>query len=825
MWSGAGVKGRGNGRSPRKPANQRHRPARFTLEKIRSPGRGLNPVRHEWEVRSAAVVRLLTSHTGEPVIVPDAAAGRRGFLGDLPSFIPALTHITIIGSQDLDAKRSPNVPLHSTSLACCHALKCLDKASMALIWFHSGCCTISWRLRNTRTGILSQLSDQSLEASHYKRRSVVLDESYHLWNEVRMEQHRHVRAGRKGRYPRKPADPAGSSGTIPTCENPGVIRPDIEPLELPSHAEMKPSRCSWVATRRLPTQHSASGDCIIMLGDATGRRVFLGELPFPQPLHSSTAPYLPHLTLIDLDCPVEPNDLRMKRMSGSPGEHRPPLMMATSTCGPMSEEIWAARDSEVLRAEEGVEVDMGRRSNERVAETGDPRENSLTNGIVRNDSHAQIRYVSAWNYTHVYSKDLGDWFIGYCCTHILPQSLQRRTASLFAARILTCSAQASYSTVSDPHHIQIHVPHYVRFHHSLTVNKAASSLLSNSSESSQHSYSPQPTDKTKCRLAQAMCRRTGWRDLGEPARLFSQLPSQGRYRGRAGLCISLQDDSRRGPPGRGPASTSVTAITEEACTSAAMRIARCNLAAEHNNWNEEEKCKRLKYYVKGSAKHTLDNYQQTHVGEISRHGIEKKLKTTFSTPATEEYLKQLLITTKQKLNESAQKHIETLMFYSHKYNPNIRDTDFIGIVWRSLLPSIADKMAGLKNGTIEDMVTNIQRAELVLFRAHRRKEQPPRNDSSTQHFQLRNKQAGSSKNKHEIHDHPRGETRRESQAKRPVPPDVKVSCIIDACQALFNKRVPTCSYGLRRPTFGNVIHVHAEFMHKSSRRQLPIVTQ
>ncbi|KAJ8880845.1 hypothetical protein PR048_017317 [Dryococelus australis] len=35
LWSGAGMKGGGNGRSPRKPADQRHRPARFSLAKVR----------------------------------------------------------------------------------------------------------------------------------------------------------------------------------------------------------------------------------------------------------------------------------------------------------------------------------------------------------------------------------------------------------------------------------------------------------------------------------------------------------------------------------------------------------------------------------------------------------------------------------------------------------------------------------------------------------------------------------------------------------------------------------------------------------------------
>ncbi|KAJ8871372.1 hypothetical protein PR048_027689 [Dryococelus australis] len=53
-----------------------------------------------------------------------------------------------------------------------------------------------------------------------------------------------------------------------------------------------------------------------------------------------------------------------------------------------SEEIWAALNIEVLSEDEDVvEVRMERRQNERVGETGDPRENQSTNGIVRHDSH------------------------------------------------------------------------------------------------------------------------------------------------------------------------------------------------------------------------------------------------------------------------------------------------------------------------------------------------------------------------------------------------------------------------------------------------------
>ncbi|KAJ8879799.1 hypothetical protein PR048_020407 [Dryococelus australis] len=53
-----------------------------------------------------------------------------------------------------------------------------------------------------------------------------------------------------------------------------------------------------------------------------------------------------------------------------------------------SEEIWTALNIEVLRADDlAIEASMEQRRNEGAGETGDIRENSPTNGIVRHDSH------------------------------------------------------------------------------------------------------------------------------------------------------------------------------------------------------------------------------------------------------------------------------------------------------------------------------------------------------------------------------------------------------------------------------------------------------
>ncbi|KAJ8875400.1 hypothetical protein PR048_023295 [Dryococelus australis] len=50
----------------------------------------------------------------------------------------------------------------------------------------------------------------------------------------------------------------------------------------------------------------------------------------------------------------------------------------------VSEEIWTALNIEVL-----IEVSMEQRRNEEPGETGDPRENPPTNGIIRHDSYMQ----------------------------------------------------------------------------------------------------------------------------------------------------------------------------------------------------------------------------------------------------------------------------------------------------------------------------------------------------------------------------------------------------------------------------------------------------
>ncbi|KAJ8893372.1 hypothetical protein PR048_005963 [Dryococelus australis] len=68
----------------------------------------------------------------------------------------------------------------------------------------------------------------------------------------------------------------------------------------------------------------------------------------------------------------------------------PPLHTHIDACQSlMNEEIWVTRNSEFLRANEGDWSEYGVAPVERAGETEDPRENSLTYGIVQHDSHLQ----------------------------------------------------------------------------------------------------------------------------------------------------------------------------------------------------------------------------------------------------------------------------------------------------------------------------------------------------------------------------------------------------------------------------------------------------
>ncbi|KAJ8888364.1 hypothetical protein PR048_007854 [Dryococelus australis] len=109
---------------------------------------------------------------------------------------------------------------------------------------------------------------------------------------------------------------------------------------------------------------------------------FLGGIPLPPSLHHGSAPHSPHFTHIgsqDLDVkshsnlftPLHgPNHLCIETKHEYPEKTSRQLESPPRSSERVSEEIWAALDIEVLRADEG-----GASRNERAGETVDTREN------------------------------------------------------------------------------------------------------------------------------------------------------------------------------------------------------------------------------------------------------------------------------------------------------------------------------------------------------------------------------------------------------------------------------------------------------------------
>ncbi|KAJ8880032.1 hypothetical protein PR048_020654 [Dryococelus australis] len=222
--------GGGNGRSPSKHADQRHRSARIPHLKIRSPGRGLNPDRLGG--RRAEVKQLPMEHCNRLYYVKNC----------LWSTAPdCTTHIGVEGttraSEDTPRLR-PYLqwtimgPLRSDCTVPTTARTLRRNSRMALEKGHGR--------RRRMMGNDSQLTAPSSILARRKVRMWKLASSSSRAMEMLIPPcvslssleagHGTGMKGRggKGEIPEKTRRPTASSGSIPTCENP-VTRPRIEP--------------------------------------------------------------------------------------------------------------------------------------------------------------------------------------------------------------------------------------------------------------------------------------------------------------------------------------------------------------------------------------------------------------------------------------------------------------------------------------------------------------------------------------------------------------------------------------------------------------------
>ncbi|KAJ8869308.1 hypothetical protein PR048_030882 [Dryococelus australis] len=141
-----------------------------------------------------------------------------GFLGDLPFPPPSDTSTSLAGSQDLDAKGRSNLfTLTSVTLQAAREWNTEQPSNK--------------EERQVDERVRGKTGEEGVTAS-----SVATSPSTHTrCPDQGTPQASHnttgdIHGGGNGRSPRKTRRPAALSGTIPTCENPGMTRPRIEPF-------------------------------------------------------------------------------------------------------------------------------------------------------------------------------------------------------------------------------------------------------------------------------------------------------------------------------------------------------------------------------------------------------------------------------------------------------------------------------------------------------------------------------------------------------------------------------------------------------------------
>ncbi|KAJ8886433.1 hypothetical protein PR048_012644, partial [Dryococelus australis] len=143
------------------------------------------------------------------------------------------------------------------------------------------------------------------------------------------------------------------------------------------------------------------------------------------------------------------------------------------------------------------------------------------------------------------------------------------------------------------------------------------------------------------------------------------------------------------------------------------------LVAKKNQWDAPEKRCRLKYCLHGPAKHTFVNINHNHPQPITWDELKQALMDTITSPANTKRVKHLFYNKKQAIGEDTSSHLQMMQFYRIKYHPKMSDHEFLSVLWRPLLPSIADKLIGHQTDTLPDMITALRRIDVGIKRTAR----------------------------------------------------------------------------------------------------------
>lgn len=128
-----------------------------------------------------------------------------------------------------------------------------------------------------------------------------------------------------------------------------------------------------------------------------------------------------------------------------------------------------------------------------------------------------------------------------------------------------------------------------------------------------------------------------------------------------------------------------------------------------NGWSDQEKLERLELYLQGTAQRALFNIVKK--GETNWNTVVASLKRVFKGTDEEERAKQKLYSRRQAVGESSLVHAEDIIYLAYQYNSEMSEKQIIDIIWKSSLPSIADKLIAKNVKTLDELKATLESIE------------------------------------------------------------------------------------------------------------------
>lgn len=157
------------------------------------------------------------------------------------------------------------------------------------------------------------------------------------------------------------------------------------------------------------------------------------------------------------------------------------------------------------------------------------------------------------------------------------------------------------------------------------------------------------------------------------------------------------------------APVSIPIFTGEANQSISEYLETYVKLSKINDWDDDQMTERLCLYLQGTALRALQNILKN--DHQSWSDIVTGLKRVFRDIDEKGKAKERLYACKQKIDQSSLVHAENIIYLADQYKSGMSDKKLIDIIWKSLLPSVADKLVAKEAKTLDEfkaLLANIE---------------------------------------------------------------------------------------------------------------------